>query len=579
MNKKAIVLFILVTALTFSNSLFNNFVGDDKEFILENPFYHSLKNIPLIFEQSYLTGNTISYSLTKDEISSGEVAYRLVLSLTYFFDYWLWKTNAFGFHLHNLTLHIFNVILVYFLLIRILKNNRIAFFSALLFGIHPVQTEAVNNIGYRTDILFSFFTLLSLHLYFTWINTQHKSGKYYFLSHLFYFLALFTKEAGLVMPILILAYHGHFQKQDLRISPRSMFSRYGGYVLISLFYVFIYFKVFRNITIASHNFFGENIFTHATTMLWIFSLYLRDLCLPFFVKIIPPLYAPDIQSYLMAKAVSSVLLLVLFLRTIQRSYHTEKMISFFLLWYLIYLLPVANFIPLDNPMSHRFLYLPTIGFFAAVGILIEKLCNQLKNLNISPKIGTFIKLCIVGICINSTITLNTYWKNNISVADILVENYPKNIKSHRMLGLECFKRGHYQKAGKLFTKCVTLGSKDPRDFHLLGIALLDKPGEADTFFKRFPRYGSPYVVLGRKHVLNKEYEQALPLLEKSIELTPTYIGIGYLLQVYMRLDQPMNARSLIELAKKFVHNEGQIRILQMILEQQRNSLEPIDIGL
>ena len=73
-------------------------------------------------------------------------------------DYALWKENPFGYHLTNFLIHLLNVFLVYALGGIVWKGNRrAAFLTALLFGIHPIQTEAVSYTPSRVDLIGTFF--------------------------------------------------------------------------------------------------------------------------------------------------------------------------------------------------------------------------------------------------------------------------------------------------------------------------------------------------------------------------------------------------------------------------------------
>ncbi len=137
----AIILIIFITALVYANSLKNSFVWDDYVVIVDNNFVKSWKNFPAIFRKSYLSPfiKSGSYFFVDSSIGSGETSYRPVVTLSYFFDYSLWRLNAFGYHLTNLLLHITNAVLLYFLINLIAKNKKIALLSSLLFALHPAN--------------------------------------------------------------------------------------------------------------------------------------------------------------------------------------------------------------------------------------------------------------------------------------------------------------------------------------------------------------------------------------------------------------------------------------------------------
>lgn len=93
--------------------------------------------------------------------------YRPVVASTFILDTFLWNLEAPFLHLENLLLHLSNVILFFFLTQQVGRLSgvdgvgRIALptIAALLFGLHPVNTEAVLWIAGRADLLAGFFVL------------------------------------------------------------------------------------------------------------------------------------------------------------------------------------------------------------------------------------------------------------------------------------------------------------------------------------------------------------------------------------------------------------------------------------
>lgn len=150
----SIICIISLAVLGYYNSLANDFVYDDKSFVVENNHIKDLNANKLI---SYFTSPATSAS----DIRVTTDMYRPLTVLSYSIDYIFWKLNPFGYHLTSMILHILNGILVYLILSMIIKNNIIALFASLFFIIHPVQTEAVVWVSGRRDVLFTFFFLLA----------------------------------------------------------------------------------------------------------------------------------------------------------------------------------------------------------------------------------------------------------------------------------------------------------------------------------------------------------------------------------------------------------------------------------
>src|SRR3990172_4407065 len=86
------LIIIFISVLLYLNTLSNTFVYDDAYVISENYFIKSWGNLPKLFTKDYLP-------------FPGELSYRPIVTLTYFFDYAIWRLNPLGYHLTNVILH------------------------------------------------------------------------------------------------------------------------------------------------------------------------------------------------------------------------------------------------------------------------------------------------------------------------------------------------------------------------------------------------------------------------------------------------------------------------------------------
>ncbi len=164
-----IIIIILLTATVYAVSINNEFVNwDDDGMIVNNTSIRSLdlNNIKKIFTphlgSSYQPLRTFSSAI----------------------DYALCELNPVCYHIHSILLHIFASIFLFLSLLNALpllttnsktQNSQpppifqfplfIAFFTALLFAIHPVNVEAVTWLSDRKYPLLSFFSFLSFYFY------------------------------------------------------------------------------------------------------------------------------------------------------------------------------------------------------------------------------------------------------------------------------------------------------------------------------------------------------------------------------------------------------------------------------
>lgn len=104
--------------------------------------------------------------------------FRPLLGIISFLDYKIWGLNPFGYHLTNFGFHLANSFLVgsiaflFSLNLRLdLKLKRfIPYFAGFIFLLLPSHSEAVSWISARTDVIATFFALLSFSIYLIPIN-------------------------------------------------------------------------------------------------------------------------------------------------------------------------------------------------------------------------------------------------------------------------------------------------------------------------------------------------------------------------------------------------------------------------
>ena len=134
---------ILVVGLAYAPTLGNGLVWDDVPHIADNSHVANL-------------GAATAYLL-----SPQGAYYRPLVFLGYAVERAAWGTAAPGYHLTNLLLHIANTLLVWFVARRTGVADTTALLGAAVFGLHPVQSEAVAYVSGRTDLLMTMAALLS----------------------------------------------------------------------------------------------------------------------------------------------------------------------------------------------------------------------------------------------------------------------------------------------------------------------------------------------------------------------------------------------------------------------------------
>lgn len=552
---KFIPIIILAVCAVFANSLVNGFVFDDYDVIVDNSFIRHLDNLPGLFSPDYFR-------------DSMERSYRPVVTASYMLDSAIWGIRAPGFHLTNLGLHLITVVLGFLLLKALGVSRGISALAALLFGIHPVTTEAVNAIAFREDILMCLGIMAS-----TILAVKARSGNsgkkaaLYIGSFLFFIMALLSKEMAAVYPAVWLVFLFYSRKKDE--------GEHGGYTKLkvtdwiylglvsigSLVFIILQLTWLRDPVAAKLNYPGGSLFTGILTMshalLWYIQMLFFPVKLPPAIKLEPitAIFHPAVWAGLGA-AIGIVIIAVLSRK--------NRYIVPGLLWIFVYLLPVSNIIPIYNPVAVRYLYLPLFGFCLALVplfIWIEKFLKA--RYPDRYKLASYILIAVLLIpAAGRTCFRNLSWKDSeklweneagtgralnnygrslylagdidgaIAKFEEALEINPLDTKALNNLGATLKMKGDLQRPGIYFERAMKLNPTDPMGFNNMGDLLLamGDNSEARKYFEKaievHPGFVRAYNNMGIAFRRDGKYEEAEKWLKEAVELDP-YNELAY----------------------------------------------------
>jgi hypothetical protein len=184
----AVAALVLVTIGVYSLSIRNEFTNwDDDRYVLQNPYLGDLSTSALakVFS-TFFQGNYHPLTLLSLDI-----------------DYALSGKNPLAYHAINMLLHAGNTVLVFLLILVLTRDRRIAYFTALLFGVHTLHVESVAWASERKDLLYAVFFLGGLIAYSKYCLCNR--GTLYALSLLLFGLSLLSKGQAAAMPLSVMA--------------------------------------------------------------------------------------------------------------------------------------------------------------------------------------------------------------------------------------------------------------------------------------------------------------------------------------------------------------------------------------
>ncbi|TVM03866.1 MAG: hypothetical protein CV087_03085 [Candidatus Brocadia sp. WS118] len=492
-----------ISGIVFFNTLNNAFVYDDSVTVVTNSLIKSWKNIHFIFSSHYF-------------ILSGELSYRPVVTVSYVIDYFLWGLNPKGFHLTNVFLQSANVVLFYLFLKHVVRVNTFSFIAALLFATHPVLTETVNSISYREDLLAALFFLISFILFLKADKKPLSPGKFllYYTGSLFsYLLSLFSKEMSVTLPILLVLHNLFCFSSTItrQAFAKRMKGIYLGYLVITGFYLFIRFALFRHIYIRLDQY-HDNIFV----MVKVLASYLKILFFPCDLNadyVVPPATNGNISLII------SALLIVTAVVLITQLCRYDKRCWFFASWFFITLLPVSNIIPLGNIMAERYLYIPLMGFSGVVGIIVQN--YRVKNKLVTIGFGAIIVMA--GIM---SIHRNGIWLEDFTLWHSTINREPESARAHINLGVSYSKKGFYDYAESEYKKTMEINPRDVDAHYNMGNAY-ERNGKSEAAIEEYlevlrynPGHADAYNNIGGIYKNRYLFDRAINSYKKAIQRNP-----------------------------------------------------------
>ncbi len=559
MNKDHLKIFLLFLVLGFflyTNSFHNQLFWDDNDNIVNNVYIRSWRFLPRYFSQNLIAGAGLHSNY-----------WRPALLFSFSLDYKIWKLNPLGYHLTNTLLHIFDAFLIYYLLLLLFKKRNISFLTALIFLLHPLQTEAVTYVSGRGDPLSIFFILLAFIFYI--YCKEKKRLLFLFLSSFFFILSLLTKESVIFFPALLFLYEILFNKRDklksilLRLSPLLFIGL--GYFLLRL--TLLNFGQTLNLY-GSKNLFTSNIQYRTITFLNILLTYYSLYFFPLHLHM--ERSAPILTSPFYPGVIASLFILTLI--TIVSIYFLRrgnKVFAFAFGWFFISLFPFSNIpVPISGLLYEHWLYFPLIGLSLVLAYLFFELMERLKDSKICQT-AVLLSLAFFLIFLSiRTITRNTDWKNPITFYNQTLR-YSETARVHNNLAMAYADKGMFRQAIYHYKRAIQISDTYPQIHNNLGniYRATGKTDEAirefkkaismdDSFFiaynnlarlylqenkldkavgvykqylGRFPKSVVALYNLGVVYYNKKDYDNAILVLRRILEIEPANKAVSNLI--------------------------------------------------
>jgi protein O-mannosyl-transferase len=417
------VILAITCFVIYANSIFNKYAIDDQLLILKNTYVQSgISGIPKILTSdafasfySYMGGDP------SKQLSGGR--YRPLSEIVFALEQQLFGGSAilpYFSHLVNVCAYMACILsMFYFLGNFLLKNtpwgSDIAFLSTLLFAIHPIHTEVVDNIKSLDEILSLLFIMLTF--IYSLKYFQSKKARHLIIGTSSFLFALLSKEYAVTLLFFIpLLFYLLQDKKFSRIFVATL-----PYCAIFTLYMGLRYNAIgfpRNIPVVD---LLKNPYFYAThaqkiaTEWFVLGKYLGLLIFPYPLSCDYNYNQIPYHSFSDITVLFSILIYaVAFAWGVVLAWK-KNIISFAIFFYLINVFMISNFIlDIGATMGERLVFHSSLGF---VIILSYFLLKALSKTPLQAKKNIVAGLVsIIGILsFGETVTRNAQWKDDATL--------------------------------------------------------------------------------------------------------------------------------------------------------------------
>jgi len=526
----ALALVAFAAVAVYHNSLRGPFIFDDIVSIVENP---DIRHFATTLRENPEAGVTL--------------VGRPTLRLSLWVNYVLGGHEVRGYHVLNLVLHILTAWTLWGLVRRVLESPRLkdsygkeasalSLAIALIWTVHPLQTESVTYVIQRAEILGGLFYLLTLYSVVRSIDAIGWSRlAWYSAALVSCLLGMASKETAATAPLVAVAMDRVFWSPSL---PRLWQARKKLYLVLACTWI----PLAMLMSVSSQRMetagFGLGVewWEYALTQPYYLCRYLALSVWPSALTLDYGFYLARTLREVAPYAAIVFLLAGLTLAALWR----KPALGFCGLWFFVILGPTSSVVPLvtQTGAEHR-MYLPLAGLIGLVVVSGHTFWRRVRSGRPeSFRAGPVLVVALVVAALAArTVVRNEDYKGRLSIWQTVVHQWPANPRAHNNLGSALASAGRIPEAIAQYEDAIHL-KPDYLDAHYnLGDALATAglvPGaiaEYEEVLRLDPDddeahsdLGNALMRVGRPRDAVVQYEQGLRLNPESAEIR---YNLGY----------------------------------------------------
>jgi tetratricopeptide (TPR) repeat protein len=512
------------------NSFEGTFVLDDFQAIVRNPTIRSLWPPGPVFTLrqggSPVTGRpVVNLSLAVNRALSG--------------------TEPWGYHAANLAIHILAGLALFGIIRRTLilprlrnrfgrRSTKLALAVAMIWLVHPLQTESVTYVCQRAESLAGLLYLATMYCCLRAFQANRGIG-WQIAGVALCLVGMATKETVATAPLVVLLYDRTFLSPSFREAIRR---RWGLYASLAATWALLVVLLFQSDKLVG---LGQGIspWDYPKTQFEAIIHYLR-LC--FWPNPLVLHYAPDLARgtwQIVPQAIAVALLLIATLLSMRYL----PWAGFLGACFFLILSPTSSFVPIvPQPMAEHRMYLP----LAAVAVMVVMLTDwawgrlplSFASLGRLPAaVRWAIPVAVVGALVAGetylTVSRNNDYRSNLSIWQDTVRKAPSNYRARNELGAELAAQGQVTDAIEQYRQALKLKPDFPEAHNNLGITLASQGRATEAIehyrqaLKSKPDYAKAHNNLGAALASRGQVDQAIEQFQQALKSNPDFAMAHY----------------------------------------------------
>lgn len=387
--------------------------------------------------------------------------YQPLPMMSYAFDYMLVGTEPFLYHLVNILWHIMGAAILYLVMKRLQGNAYIALIVALLFALHPIQTESVSWVAARNKVMNGFFFLSAMYLYVGYVRQQQ--SKKLWLIYILGVAAYCCKLTAVTLPFAFFAIDIWLHRP---LNNKRVWLEKLPLVILAIPIGLINLQAQEEVSFLYAR--GDFNLLHSIVFAgYAYVQYIINLLLPTKLSVLYP-YPTEIGIVeLCYTFIAIVVVVVLGFVAYRKKWFV---LAGGILFFTVNIAVVLQFVQFGEVlMADRYLYLACIGiWYPVVHYTWQFLTQKANNYK-----AAFIALSILcAVYSSATFARNDIWLSEYNFWQAIIDKFPESSVAQSSLGGVYMQQGDNKTALQYINKAIEVDKNNHKAWHNKAVVLL-----------------------------------------------------------------------------------------------------------